>query len=95
MSCGRPVILSDIKGLWSKDILLHGENCLLVRPGDADALSQAIASLRSDAALRERLGRNARATALAHFGLNKTAGGTLELARLGLDLHASRTRRAA
>jgi len=95
MSCGRPVILSNIKGLWSRDLMVHGENCLLVTPGDAEDLSRAIASVRGDAALRERLGRNARATAIAHFGLDKTGGGTLELARLGLAVHAARSRRAA
>jgi glycosyltransferase involved in cell wall biosynthesis len=95
MSCGRPVILSKIKGLWRRNVLKDGENCLLVPPGNAEALGQAIGRVRSDKGLRERLGRAARETALAHFDLDKIAGGTLALARLGLDLHASRRRAAA
>lgn len=95
MSCGKPVILSNIKGLWDREFLVDGENCLLVRPGDAQALSQAIAKVRSDAGLRERLGKAARASALAHFGLVKIAEGTLALARLGLSMHPVRSRSAA
>jgi glycosyltransferase involved in cell wall biosynthesis len=95
MSCGKPVILSKIKGLWNRDLLIDGENCLLVPPGDAESLSLAIARVRSDADLRARLGRAARATTVAHFGLNKIAQGTLALAHLGLSLHASRKRAAA
>lgn len=95
MSCVKPVILSDIKGLWDREFLVDGENCLLVRPGDAQALSAAIAKIRGDAALRERIGRAARASAVAHFGLAKIAEGTLALARLGLSMHAARSRPAA
>ncbi len=92
MSCGKPVILSKIKGLWDRELLVDGENCLLVPPGDAEALSQAIARVRSDAALRNRLGKAARGTALAHYGLPRIAEGTLGLARLGLSMHAERSR---
>ena len=35
MSCGRPVILTKTRGLWSPNMLVDGENCLLVPPGGA------------------------------------------------------------
>jgi hypothetical protein len=86
MSCGRPVILSSIKGLWTRTLLKDGVNCLLVPPGDAAALGAAIGRVRSDPALAAQLGRAARETALNHFGLDKIAQGILALARRGLSL---------
>jgi glycosyltransferase involved in cell wall biosynthesis len=94
MSCGRPVILSRIRGLWTPELLRDNENCLLVPPGDRHALGVAISQIRQDPALAARLGRAARETALSHFGLDKIGAGTVALARLGLDLHA-RQRTAA
>jgi len=92
MSCGKPVILTNTRGLWNRTLMADGENCLLVPPGDADSLAGAIARVRSDPALRNRLGQAARATAIAHFGLDKIADGTLALARLGLSLYGLRRR---
>jgi hypothetical protein len=84
MSCGKPVIISDIKGLWTPGVLKHDINCLLVPPGDAEALGQAIGRLRADAALRARIGQAARTTALAHYTLDRTAASTRALAERGL-----------
>ena len=82
MSCGRPVILSNIRGLWAPELLRDGENCLLVPPGDAVALGAAIGRVRFDPALAIRLGRAARQTALNHFGLDKIGQGAVALAKL-------------
>ena len=84
MSCARPVILSRIKGLWTHELLIDGENCLLVPPDDPTALGAAISRVRADPALAERLGRNARRTVEAHFGLDQIGFETTRLARLGL-----------
>lgn len=59
MACGTPVVASDIGGL--REIVLHGETGLLVPPGDAAALANAIRRLESDPALRRRLGDAGRA----------------------------------
>ena len=69
MACGRPVILSRSKGLWAPELLVDGENCLLVAPGDPHALSSAIAQVMNDGALSQRLGASARDTVEAHFSL--------------------------
>jgi glycosyltransferase involved in cell wall biosynthesis len=90
MSCGRPVILSKTKGLWS-ELLRNEDNCLLVPPGDARALGQAITAVRSNPDLSNRLGHAARKTVLQHFGLDQINEGSVALARLGLRLHAERT----
>jgi glycosyltransferase involved in cell wall biosynthesis len=84
MSCGKPVILSDIKGLWTPGVLKNDQNCILVPPGDAQALGNAIGRLRSDSQLRSRIGLAARETALAHYTLDKTASSTRALAERGL-----------
>jgi len=71
MACAKPVIISHIKGLWDADILKSGENCLLVPPGDPQALSQAIHDLQKDPALRKRIGQEARKTAERNFTLSR------------------------
>jgi glycosyltransferase involved in cell wall biosynthesis len=58
MAAARPVVASDIGGL--SEILAPGETGLLVAPGDAVQLTDAIARLLDDPALRARMGRAAR-----------------------------------
>ncbi len=65
MASGRPVVASDLPA-WA-DVVRDGETALLVPPGDADALAGAIARLRADPALRQRLGDAASARVLAHY----------------------------
>lgn len=79
MACGRPVILSRIRGLWDKDLLRDGENCLLVPPGDAVALSQALERVVTDTELRNTLAANARETACRHFGVERMDNGLVAI----------------
>ena len=55
---GKAVIATRTTG--QTDVITDGENGLTVAPGDVAGWRQAIARLRDDPALRERLGRNAR-----------------------------------
>jgi len=66
MACGRPVILTRTRGIWS-DKLVSGENCLLVPVGDAQALREAIQFLWDNPVRAEAIGAAARATVLAHY----------------------------
>lgn len=50
----RPVVSTVVGGI--PEAVLHGETGLLVPPGDADALTQAISALLADRELRNRLG---------------------------------------
>lgn len=61
MAVGRPVIATGTGG--SAEYLVDGDNCLLVAPGDADALRAAIERLAADPGLRARLVAGGRATA--------------------------------
>jgi glycosyltransferase involved in cell wall biosynthesis len=60
LSAGKPVVVSDLKGI--ADVVCHGENGLLVPPGDVKALSAAIELLATDDDLYTRLASNAAAS---------------------------------
>jgi glycosyltransferase involved in cell wall biosynthesis len=58
MSVGTPVIASRVDGI--QEIVRDGVDGYLVPPGDPTALSEKLARVLQDQALRERLGLNAR-----------------------------------
>jgi glycosyltransferase involved in cell wall biosynthesis len=60
MACGKAVILSDTKGLWDRQGLVHGKNIWLVPPEDSKALRGAIDYLLSHSDLCVQLGQEAR-----------------------------------
>lgn len=69
MACGRPVVLTRGRGLWDSELLIDGENCLLVPPGDGAAWTEGLNRLSRDPDLRARIGAAARETAVAYFSL--------------------------
>jgi glycosyltransferase involved in cell wall biosynthesis len=74
MACGRPVILTRTRGLWTGGDLLDGRDLLLVEPGSADALRAAMQQLLDGAPRREHIGRSARAAVLSHGRIDSFAG---------------------
>lgn len=60
IACGLPVVSSD--RLFNRDIL-DETNSILIEPDDVDALTAAIARLRDDTALRQRLAEGSRSKA--------------------------------
>jgi glycosyltransferase involved in cell wall biosynthesis len=58
MAAGLPTLAPDQPNL--REVLVHEHDALLFPPGDGDALAAAIERLASDAALRTRLGAEAR-----------------------------------
>ena len=64
-AAGRPVVASRVGGLT--DIIRDGETGRLVEPGDAAALTRAIAQLLADWQLAKRLAQAARRYASEHF----------------------------
>ncbi len=58
MSSEKAVIVSRTEGL--SDYVSDGQTCRVVRPGDAEALREAIEALALDVAERQRLGKGAR-----------------------------------
>lgn len=79
MSCGRPVVLSDIEGLWDRNLMRDGETVLLTPPGDADALAEKVRLLLSDQVLAGRLARFGRAVIEKHLNVEIMAQSLLKL----------------
>jgi glycosyltransferase involved in cell wall biosynthesis len=80
MRARLPVIASAIPGSGVGEVVADGETGLLVRPGDADALADALKKL-DDAALRTRLGEGGRARFERRFTLERSAERWLALYR--------------
>jgi glycosyltransferase involved in cell wall biosynthesis len=66
MLAQRPVVAARAGGVL--EIVEDGVNGVLCEPGDARALADVLAELRSDTTLRERLVKNGYQTALGRFG---------------------------
>jgi glycosyltransferase involved in cell wall biosynthesis len=71
-AAGVPSVASRIYGVV--DAVVEGETGVLFRAGDAAELRARLALLLGDAPLRERLGRAARARALAEFSQERITG---------------------
>jgi glycosyltransferase involved in cell wall biosynthesis len=61
LAAGRPIVATDLPSV--REILTHGENALLVPPGDPRQLAAAIQTVLADRALAERLASGAFETA--------------------------------
>ena len=79
MACGKPVILSDIKGIWDRNLMRNGETVLLTPPGDADALADKVRLLLSDQVLADRLARFGRTVIEKHLNIETMAQSILKL----------------
>jgi glycosyltransferase involved in cell wall biosynthesis len=60
LACGAPLVTADTLG--ARELLTDGEDALLVPPGDAEALAEAVRRLAADAGLATRIGEAGRAT---------------------------------
>ena len=54
LACGTPLVTADTPG--ARELLTDGEDALLVPPGDATALAEALRRLAADDELRTRIG---------------------------------------
>jgi glycosyltransferase involved in cell wall biosynthesis len=64
MACGRPVVLTDTKGIWSHDTVRDGETLLLTPSGDVSKLAQKIILIIGNKEFSENLGMSARKAVL-------------------------------
>lgn len=67
MALGTPIIASRVGGL--SEVLEHGATALLIPPGDALSLAQAIMQLRNDTLLCRQLGDNAQRVQRTRYSL--------------------------
>ena len=68
MAAAKPVVASRVGGI--PDLVKHGQNGLLVEPGDIEGLSLAIRKLLIDKKMRDEMGMKGRTMAL-DFGVEK------------------------
>jgi rhamnosyl/mannosyltransferase len=78
MACGKPVISTNLpSGVpWVNQ---HGETGLVVTPGDAAALGEAIATLAGNEPMRQRMGLAARRRVEREFTAVRMAERTVAL----------------
>ena len=60
MACSKAVLISDIKGIWDRDLLKHKENIFFIKPSDNKALIKGVKSLIKENSLRVKLENNGR-----------------------------------
>jgi len=77
MSCGLPVVASNVGGI--RDIVRNGVDGFLVTPGDIDELSEALIRLLLNAELRRRMGSSARGRVVSDFSPEVVARKTVEV----------------
>jgi glycosyltransferase involved in cell wall biosynthesis len=65
MACARPVVVAQAGG--AAELFTHDEDAVGVMPGQAEPLARAIRDLLADGPRRQRLGHNARRTAVCRF----------------------------
>lgn len=68
MSCGKPVVGSDISGI--NDVIINNQNGILVPPKNPQAIAKAVLLLLKDEKLRLKIGENARKTILYSYQWN-------------------------
>jgi glycosyltransferase involved in cell wall biosynthesis len=69
MGAAVPVVATSVAGI--PEVVNEGRTGLLVPPRDVTALGAALARLFADPALREQIGRDARASVLPRFGIDR------------------------
>ncbi len=77
MSCGLPVIASNVGG--NLDLIQSGKNGILFEEGDYKQLSSAIKSILDDQQLKEKLEKIARQTIVKDYSMEFTVSKHIEL----------------
>jgi len=72
LAMGKGIVASRLGQV--AEVIIDGENGLLLEPGDADGLARAIERLAGDGELRVRLGAAARKTAIERYTWRHNAG---------------------
>jgi glycosyltransferase involved in cell wall biosynthesis len=70
MFLGKPVVMTNIGG--NKGLAENGKSGIIVPPGDATALAEALLTLARDKAFRLDMGTEAKHYIATHFGLKKS-----------------------
>ena len=93
LSCGVPVVASASGGVV--EMVTHGQEGLLVPPGDPERLSEAITRLLLDPDRRREMGRMGREKVLQEYTPERAAARTLEVYEEAIRRHQDERRRTA
>ena len=88
MACGRPVVLG-VDG-QARKVLDTAKAGVYIKPGDPEALAQAVMDLYRDPALRSRLGENGREFICEHYSRKQKALQYLSILESLVDKKAGR-----
>jgi glycosyltransferase involved in cell wall biosynthesis len=77
MRAGLPVVASDVGGV--REAVVDGETGFLVKPGDSQALSEALRELTGNTLLRRRFGAAGRRRYELHFTFDQMLGQTVAM----------------
>jgi glycosyltransferase involved in cell wall biosynthesis len=78
-ACALPLVATDVPGC--REVVVAGDNGLLVPAGDADALAEALRTVIVDPALRGAMGRRGRERVLDGFTNSVVAAATVKVYR--------------
>jgi glycosyltransferase involved in cell wall biosynthesis len=73
MACGRPVVMSDIAGLWDRDLLRDNRHWKLVPPGEPKTLKRTVKELVANPDDATQLGASARQQVRSHLNTQSMA----------------------
>lgn len=82
MAHGLPCVATQVGGV--PDTIRHGTEGILVPPGDAEALAEALAKLAGDRATQAALGDAARARVVRDFSIDSLAARCLDIYRAAI-----------
>ena len=77
MSCGLPVVVTDIPGV--REAIVSGVNGILIQPGDPDEITVALTKILSNRGMANSMGRAARKTVVDGYSFDKVVTSYLEL----------------
>jgi 1,4-alpha-glucan branching enzyme len=88
MAAGVPVVVSDVGGMG--EVVEYEKDGLKIPPGNAKELAEAVVSLLSDRALRERLEKEGRLKAATVYSWDLAAGMTADIYRQVWEEHTGK-----
>ena len=83
MSCGLPIVATDVRG--NRDLISNRKNGILVPPRDPKKLAEAISLLLGDERLRITYGRNARISIEQNYTWDEISNKVLKCYKLALE----------
>ena len=69
MSCSKAVLISNIKGIWDRELLKNNENIIFTKTGNVQELRKSIQFLFKNLKFREKIGENGRKLVVEHFNI--------------------------